>query len=95
MPDHDHQADARQRRIEDLAAQVERLRVVAAAANRASQQIDAEIRTLEPQVNNMQEAAVALSTLVNLTGSIQRELVGALNQLAPGDVTDSPPSASD
>ena len=68
-----------------LRAQVERLRAVAEAADQASLKIDEDIRTLEPQVNNMQEAANALTILVNLTGSVQRTLVAALNELQPGD----------
>lgn len=83
--------DKQQGQIEHLTAQVVRLRMVAEAANRASIQIDAEIQTLEPRVNTMQEAAIALSTLINLTGAIQRELVGALNHLEPGDA-DVPPA---
>lgn len=68
-----------------LRAQVERLRAVAEAADQASLKIDEDIRTLEPQVNNMQEAANALTILVNLTGSVQQTLVAALNELQPGD----------
>lgn len=68
-----------------LRAQVERLRAVAEAADRVSLKIDEDIRTLEPQVNNMQEAANALTILVNLTGSVQQTLVAALNELQPGD----------
>jgi ABC-type transporter Mla subunit MlaD len=71
--------------LDRLQARVERLRAVAEAADRASLEIDQVIQGLEPKVNNMQEAATALSALVHLTGSVQRTLVGALNQLAPGD----------
>lgn len=74
-----------QRQIDALTARVERLRAVAEAADLASLEIDRDIRSLEPRVNTMQEAAAALSTLVQLTGSVQQKLVGALNQLAPGD----------
>jgi hypothetical protein len=73
------------RQVDDLRARIDRLRAVADAADRASLEIDREIRTLEPQVNTMREAAAALSTLVYLTGSVQQTLVAALNQLAPGD----------
>ena len=75
-----------------MRAQVERFRAVAEAADQASLQIDEDIRTLEPQVNNMQEAANALTVLVNLTGSVQRTLVAALSELQPGD---RPGTASD
>jgi hypothetical protein len=71
--------------IDRLRARIARLRAVADAADFASIEIDRDVRTLEPQVNNMQEAAAALSTLVYLTGSVQRRLVAALNQLEPGD----------
>lgn len=74
-----------QAEIDQLRAQVERLRAVAEAADQASLNIDEDIRTLEPRVNNMQEAAAALTVLVNLTGSVQRALVAALSQLQPGD----------
>jgi prefoldin subunit 5 len=70
---------------DQLRAQIERLRAVAEAADQASLTIDEDIRTLEPQVNNMQEAAAALTVLVNLTGSVQRTLVAALTELQPGD----------
>jgi hypothetical protein len=71
--------------VERLRARIERLRVVAEAADLASIEIDRDIRGLEPRVNTMQEAAAALSTLVYLTGSVQKRLVAALNQLEPGD----------
>lgn len=78
-----------------LRARIDRLREVARAADRASLQIDTEIRSLEPQVNNMQEAAAALTTLVNLTGAVQRELVTALNALEPGDAGTAPAADED
>ncbi len=73
------------RQIELLQARIDRLRAVAEAADLASIEIDRDIRNLEPRVNNMQEAAAALSTLVYLTGSVQQKLVAALNQLEPDD----------
>lgn len=77
--------------LDRLRARIERLRAVADAADRASLEIDQAIQGLEPRVNNMQEAATALSILVNLTGSVQRTLVDALSQLEPGDR--EPPSS--
>ncbi len=70
---------------DQLRARIARLEAVAEAADEASLRIDEDIRTLEPQVNNMQEAANALTVLVNLTGSVQRTLVAALSGLEPGD----------
>ncbi len=70
---------------DQLRARIARLEAVAEAADEASLRIDEDIRTLEPQVNNMQEAANALTVLVNLTGSVQRTLVAALSELEPGD----------
>jgi hypothetical protein len=70
---------------DQLRARIARLEAVAEAADEASLKIDEDIRTLEPQVNNMQEAANALTVLVNLTGSVQRTLVAALSGLEPGD----------
>lgn len=73
-----------------LTAQVERLQATATAADLASREIDVTVQSLEPQINNMQEAAAALTTLVNLTGGIQHGLVRALRQLEPGDFTPAP-----
>lgn len=74
-----------QRQLARLQERIDRLRAVAEAADLASIEIDRDIRNLEPRVNNMQEAAAALSTLVYLTGSVQQKLVAALNQLEPDD----------
>ncbi len=67
------------------------MRAVAAAADRASRQIDETVLTLEPRVNTMQEEAAALTILVNLSGAVQRELVSGLNRLDPGDLDPPPP----
>lgn len=83
--DQNQPVDEERRQLDGLQARVARLRAVAEAADRASLEIDQAIQGLEPRVNNMQEAAVALSALVHLTGSVQQTLVGALNQLEPGD----------
>jgi hypothetical protein len=89
MAELDQTSDAGRDEIERLRARIGRLRAVADAADLASIEIDRDVRTLEPQVNNMQEAAAALSTLVYLTGSVQQRLVAALNQLEPGDRDDT------
>lgn len=85
MAELDQTRDGSRNEIARLRARIARLRAVADAADLASLEIDRDIRSLEPQVNTMQEAAAALSTLVYLTGSVQQRLVAALNQLAPGD----------
>lgn len=87
--------DDERRRLDRLRARIERLQAVAEAADRASLEIDQAIRGLEPRVNNMQEAATALTTLVYLTGSVQQTLVAALNQLEPGDREPSSGEAPD
>ncbi len=66
---------------------------MAVAADRASHQIDETVLTLEPRVAPRQEAATALTILVNLSGAVQRELVSGLNQLESGEL--EPPSAAD
>lgn len=85
----DHTADETRQQVERLSASVARLRAVAAAADRASRQIDEAVQSLAPQVNTMQEAAAALTILVNLSGAVQRELVAGLNQMEPGDLDSS------
>lgn len=83
--DRNRSGDEERSQLGQLQARLDRLRAVAEAADRASLEIDQAIQELEPRVNNMQEAAAALTTLVYLTGSVQQTLVGALNQLEPGD----------
>ncbi|MBA2519939.1 MAG: hypothetical protein H0V24_09755 [Chloroflexia bacterium] len=93
MAETDRASDERRRRLELLGARAERLRAVAVAADRASHQIDETVLTLEPRVAPRQEAATALTILVNLSGAVQRELVSGLNQLESGEL--EPPSAAD
>lgn len=84
----DHTVDEKRQQVERLRASVERPRAVA-AADRASRQNDEAVQTLEPRVSNMQEAVAALTTVVNLSGAVQRELVGSFSQLEPGDLDSS------
>ncbi|MDQ3692149.1 MAG: hypothetical protein M3464_00780 [Chloroflexota bacterium] len=91
MAETDHTSGEGRGELARLGARVERLRAVAAAADRASRQIDETVLTLEPRVNTMQEEAAALTILVNLSGAVQRELVSGLNRLDPGDLDPPPP----